>query len=229
MAVIVLVPIITCVCMILYTIALLLVSCGTISYGSITQPGDQSIIIIQGRAFNTTSATPNLRWAPQKKDFTTIVLIQNQSFELIADTGSSDTWIIGSSFLCQRDRFGQQTARNYARDGRKFGNPSNVETNCTEPLLAPTQVFKKSYGGNASISGVFQEHDLEVAGAVARNQKVAIVDEVWLKPCILCSSGTSASDLNDREIMKATPSVLESSDSDFQDSLLHISCMRTVA
>lgn len=104
-------------------------------------------------------------------EFITYIEFGDQWFQVIVDTGSSDTWLAETGFSCVTDTLAPET-----------------ESNCDfGPLYTPSSTFSQIAGENFNISygdgefliGIVGTEDVTLANITVKGQEVAIVSEAY--------------------------------------------------
>ncbi|KAK1772083.1 aspartic peptidase domain-containing protein [Phialemonium atrogriseum] len=92
----------------------------------------------------------------------------NQSFILLADTGSSDTWVVRAGFRCIDKADSSELKPEDCQYGTTYDPPDN---------LAPVdnQTFSLQYGTGIAM-GVVGFKDVTLASITVHNQTVGVVD-----------------------------------------------------
>ncbi|KAL9131294.1 MAG: hypothetical protein Q9217_000729 [Psora testacea] len=101
--------------------------------------------------------------------FATEVKVGSTIFELVIDTGSSDTWLATSGFQCVKPG----TRDFLAQSACEFG-PLYKQTSTFKPI--PDQNFDVSYTDGETLRGTFGTEDVTVAGIQVKDQQIALVD-----------------------------------------------------
>ncbi|RFU27306.1 hypothetical protein B7463_g9014, partial [Scytalidium lignicola] len=117
----------------------------------------------------TTNHSSTLISLLQGGEFATDIKLGTQTFEAIVDTGSSDTWVVQSSFTCLRIATGQP----WPASNCGFGPTYTIDSSFT-PILDVN--FNISYGSGQFLTGVFGREDVTLAG-IEINQQIAVVDQ----------------------------------------------------
>ncbi|KAL9099605.1 MAG: hypothetical protein Q9163_004912 [Psora crenata] len=102
--------------------------------------------------------------------FATEVQIGSDTYEMVIDTGSSDTWLPKSGFQCAQPGTGDFLAQSAC----EFGPLYNQKSTFT-PI--PDQNFHVTYTDGESLWGTFGTEKVTVAGIEVKNQQIAVVDK----------------------------------------------------
>ena len=105
----------------------------------------------------------------QGQTFLTDIDFAAQSFEAIVDTGSSDTWIVGTGFQCEDFFSGANVTESECAFGATYDTSSSFE-------LIPNEYFNIIYGDGEVLTGTVGRETVTVAGITVQNQQVAIVE-----------------------------------------------------
>ena len=106
--------------------------------------------------------------------FSTEVTIGNEQFQLIVDTGSSDTWVAGSDVQC----VSVTTGAPVDKASCKFGKTFTVDSTFSQ---IPDMHINGSYGDGEWINGLVGYESVTLAGINIPNQEIAIVTEVSVR------------------------------------------------
>ncbi|PYI23430.1 acid protease [Aspergillus violaceofuscus CBS 115571] len=113
--------------------------------------------------------TTTLLAAQYGTTFNVEVTIADQTFQLLVDTGSSDTYVVRNDFVCINETTNQeisQAACGYA--------PHAYHESSTYRLI-PNQTFGVQYG-NGVACGVMAREDITLAGITVPGQAIGIAD-----------------------------------------------------
>jgi hypothetical protein len=102
------------------------------------------------------------------EEFATEVTIGGQTFELIIDTGSSDTWVVETGFACTDFETGKAAAESACLFGPYYTKSSTFAQTTGE-------TFSIEYGDLESLTGIIGTEDVTVAGIEVVGQTVALV------------------------------------------------------
>lgn len=124
----------------------------------------------------TSSNIGSLRALNHGLSYTAAVNIGGQEITLVLDTGSSDTWVIDSSFKCI-SMSSQQTTPQSDCD---FGSPFYTPTDRFQQSRIQDQNFNIQYGDGEVVTGAFGFDSITFAG-ITVDQQLAVVDHAkWL-------------------------------------------------
>ncbi|KAL2831444.1 aspartic peptidase domain-containing protein [Aspergillus cavernicola] len=119
----------------------------------------------------STNATAPLVSTSYGTVFDVEVIIGGQIFQLLVDSGSSDTYVVTSDFQCiDQDSGLQQPQEDCLYDVKKTYNISDTYEKI------PNQIFGIQYG-NGIASGVIAFEEVTVAGVTVPKQRVGIADK----------------------------------------------------
>jgi aspergillopepsin I len=107
--------------------------------------------------------------ALQGQEYLAQIKFQDTDVDVIVDTGSSDTWLIESSFQCLN-----QNSQSVSQATCNFG-PTYPGTFSAEEAI-PDVNFSISYGDGEFVTGVFGKADITVAGITVPAQTVSQLD-----------------------------------------------------
>lgn len=94
--------------------------------------------------------------------FLTDITLGSQSFPVIIDTGSSDTWIAATGFTC-------------VGNGCAFASTYNADSSFSE--ISPTQNLNITYADGTYLNGVMGYESVTIAGLTIPSQEIALVTE----------------------------------------------------
>ena len=98
-------------------------------------------------AIKTSNHTSNLTSLEVGEEFATTIGFGNETFEVIVDTGSSDTWMVESGFSCVNLETGAAENETYCA----FGPTYNVTSTFTK---ISNENFNISYGDGEFLTGI---------------------------------------------------------------------------
>src|SRR5580700_6991678 len=100
--------------------------------------------------------------------FATTIEFGRESFEVVVDTGSSDTWVVGTGFQCLDKQNGTTEPEDYCGFGPTY--------NTTETFSqVPDENFNITYGDGEFLTGIAGHEKVTLAG-ITVNQTVAVVN-----------------------------------------------------
>lgn len=102
------------------------------------------------------------------EEFDTEITFGNETFEVIVDTGSSDTWVAQTGFSCADVETGDPLPESECA----FGTTYNLSSTFTE---IPDENFNITYGDGEFLTGIFGFDNITLAG-ISVNQTVAVVN-----------------------------------------------------
>jgi len=79
----------------------------------------------------------------------------NQSFDVLVDTGSSDTWLVSTGFTCFEDR------KVHPQADCRFGHPYEIDGSFTE---IPREILHSGYSGTQLATGIVGQVPVTLAG-----------------------------------------------------------------
>lgn len=124
---------------------------------------------LKGLTTPTANASTGLISLLEGQEFATEIKIGTQTFEVILDTGSSDTWVVESGFKC----VDVSTKKNESESYCNFGTPYKVEktfkTNKNER-------FKIGYGDGEFLTGIMGTEAVTMAGIKVEHQTIALAN-----------------------------------------------------
>lgn len=136
-------------------------------------------------AADNTTASTGLISLYEGEEFATGITIGGQSFQVIVDTGSSDTWVVESDFLCvdvQTEEPLNQTDCGFGpayTSTSTFQQIPNVNFNITYGMDLTSFLFPRLIrafiGDGEFLSGIFGYENTTLAGLTV-NQTIALVD-----------------------------------------------------
>jgi hypothetical protein len=104
------------------------------------------------------------------RNYIASISVGGQDLDIIIDTGSSDTWVVGGNFTCVDER-GRRAPGGYCGFGSTF--------NGTFQSVADTARFSIRYGDGTSVSGQVGYQNATVAGLTVQKQEMAFVDQAF--------------------------------------------------
>ncbi|KAJ5618488.1 Peptidase aspartic catalytic [Penicillium herquei] len=116
----------------------------------------------------TSNHTASLLSAEYGTTFNVEVTLANQTFKLLVDTGSSDTYVVRQDFVC----IDQTTNLEISQEAYRYGSQYNQSSTYH---VIPNQTFGVQYG-NGIASGVMAYEDVTLAGITVLGQIVGIAD-----------------------------------------------------
>jgi Eukaryotic aspartyl protease len=115
----------------------------------------------------TTNGTTGLISLIEGEEFATSIIIGTQTFEVILDTGSSDTWVVESDFECVDVDTDKETSESTCG----FGTTFTVDSTFSE---IKGEEFDIEYGDGEFLEGVFGTETVTIAGITVENQTIAL-------------------------------------------------------
>ncbi|KAI0315205.1 aspartic peptidase domain-containing protein [Amylostereum chailletii] len=107
----------------------------------------------------------------QDEEYSANITIGGQSFAVIIDTGSSDTWLVKEGFSCFTLDDNATTTDNCA-----FGSAGFVPADSPTYKAFPDHNFNISYGDGEFITGDVGFETVTVGGLTVTNQEIGVVD-----------------------------------------------------
>ncbi|KAF4622704.1 hypothetical protein G7Y89_g14323 [Cudoniella acicularis] len=101
------------------------------------------------------------------EEFAASVTVGTETFELIIDTGSSDTWVVETGFACTNFQTGQKAAESVCDFGPYYTKSSTF-------TAISGETFSIEYGDGESLTGVIGTEEVTVAG-IKVDQEIALV------------------------------------------------------
>lgn len=138
-----------------------------VSTASSRSPRD--LVLIRQSTAVPTNATSSLQATRFGSNFDVNVTFGNQTFLLLADTGSSDTYVMRSGFRC----FNWTDGAELPQSGCFYGNATYTPTGTISEIANET--FGVEYGAGIA-SGVMAYEDITLAGITLTGQKVGIAN-----------------------------------------------------
>lgn len=114
----------------------------------------------------TSSGNSGLLSLEEGEEFATSINVGTQTFEVIVDTGSSDTWLVETDFECVA--VGSNTVEPESECG--FGTPYTIDSTFEE---IPGEIFNITYGDGETVTGFFGTERVTLAG-ITVNQTIAL-------------------------------------------------------
>ena len=103
------------------------------------------------------------------EEYATPITIGTQTFEVIVDTGSSDTWVVESGFECIDLSTGAKTTASVCEFGPTYTIDSTFVTTANEN-------FNIEYGDGEYLTGIIGTETVTLAGIEVTDQTVAVVN-----------------------------------------------------
>ncbi|KAL2852046.1 aspartic peptidase domain-containing protein [Aspergillus pseudoustus] len=136
--------------------------------GLLVGPVASTTLPLRRRATNVTSSMVSTTYGSV---FDTEVTIGGQSFQLLVDSGSSDTYVMKTGFRCfDKDDGLELTEEECLYDLDRTYNISDTYEEI------PNQIFGIQYGAGLA-SGVMAWEEVKIAGVTVPRQRVAIADK----------------------------------------------------
>ena len=101
--------------------------------------------------------------------FATEVQVGGKPYELVLDTGSSDTWLPTPDFQCARVGTGDIIPQSECNFGSTYSPSSTFKS-------IPDLNYYVKYIDGESLTGTFGTEQVEVAGITVKNQQIALVN-----------------------------------------------------
>jgi hypothetical protein len=117
-------------------------------------------------------STTNITSLEIGSEFSTEVSFGTQTFELIIDTGSSDTWVVESGFTCTSLSTGQKTTEAACDFGPVYTKDSSFSQISGE-------TFSIEYGDGETLTGIFGTDEVTVAGIKVDQQVALVTSAEW--------------------------------------------------
>jgi hypothetical protein len=95
-----------------------------------------------------------------------------QTFTLVIDTGSSDTWVVESGFTCTDFDTGKTTSESECAFGPVYTKSSTFKAISGE-------TFSIEYGDLETLNGVFGTEDVTIAGITVDQQIATVTKAKW--------------------------------------------------
>jgi aspergillopepsin I len=92
----------------------------------------------------------------------------NQSFDVLVDTGSSDTWLVSTGFTCFEHK------KVHPQADCQFGHPYEIDGSFTE---IPGEVLHSGYGGAQVATGIVGQVPVTLAG-ITVSSHVGVVNRL---------------------------------------------------
>ncbi len=96
--------------------------------------------------------------------YTTEIEFGKETFTVVIDTGSSDTWLVENNFTCTKG----------AQSSCEFGTPY-TRTHTFSPIA--NENFEISYSDGEFLDGIFGKEKVTLAGVTVNDQQVAVVEQ----------------------------------------------------
>ncbi|RAK97350.1 acid protease [Aspergillus ibericus CBS 121593] len=119
---------------------------------------------------STSSGSSSLISLFEGEEFATSITIGSDSFDVIVDTGSSDTWVVEKGFTC----IDLDTGRTTSESSCDFGSTWTVESSFKE---IQGEEFAIEYGDGEYLYGVLGNESVTLAGITVDSTTIAVVNE----------------------------------------------------
>ncbi len=106
------------------------------------------------------------------EEFAAQVTLGTETFELIVDTGSSDTWVVETGFSCTDFETGKSAAESACEFGPYYTKSSTFKS-------ISGQTFSIEYGDLESLTGVFGTESVTIAGLTVSQQIALVTAADW--------------------------------------------------
>lgn len=103
------------------------------------------------------------------EEFATPITIGTQTFEVIVDTGSSDTWVVEAGFECIDFETGKSTTESECAFGPTYSTDSTFVQTADEN-------FNIEYGDGEYLTGIIGTETVTLAGIEVTGQTIALVN-----------------------------------------------------
>ncbi|KAJ5621692.1 hypothetical protein N7528_006475 [Penicillium herquei] len=124
---------------------------------------------LTGKSTSTTSGTGGLISLFEGEEYATEITFGTQTFDVIVDTGSSDTWVVKEGFECVDLDTGDETSESDCDFGTTYTVDSTFKTISGE-------IFEIEYGDGEYLYGYMGTETVTLA-SITVDQEVAIVTE----------------------------------------------------
>jgi len=101
--------------------------------------------------------------------FTTDITIGQQNVKLVIDTGSSDTWVVGSKFQC----LDVSSHNTIPQKQCAFGSTWNI---ANDFKVTPNENFNITYGDGETLTGIVGTERVTLAGLTVPDQTIGVVN-----------------------------------------------------
>lgn len=123
----------------------------------------------------TTNNVQALKVVGYGAEYSANVQIGGQTVSLIMDTGSADTWMVGSGFTCYDFDTGYPTTQSACL----FGTPYYTPSAAFNSSIIQNQNLNITYGDGEVVTGVFGFDNVTVAGVTVRQQIAVVKQALW--------------------------------------------------
>ncbi|KKA27648.1 hypothetical protein TD95_001230 [Thielaviopsis punctulata] len=104
------------------------------------------------------------------EEFATAITIDGESYDVIVDSGSSDTWLVQKNFSCVDVDTSAAEPESECNFGKTFSVNSKTFTKI------PNENFNIGYGDGEFLTGYLGTQDITVAGITVKNQTMGVVN-----------------------------------------------------
>ena len=118
---------------------------------------------------NGTFGTTNLTEGDSGQVFFAPITVGDQTFQVIVDTGSSDTWLVRTGFQCVNS----STNANVSESACDFG-PTYTPSSTFRQIA--NENFNTDYGDGSFVAGIAGYDDVTLAGITVKDQEIGVVD-----------------------------------------------------
>lgn len=129
----------------------------------------RSAAYVKSLTSNTTSGTTGLISLIEGEEFATSITIGTQTFEVVLDTGSSDTWVVEEGFKCVNVETEAAESESYCG----FGSTYTVDSTFSQ---IANEEFDIEYGDGEFLEGIMGTETVTIANITAKDQIIALAN-----------------------------------------------------
>ncbi|KAJ5733857.1 hypothetical protein N7493_002643 [Penicillium malachiteum] len=127
---------------------------------------------LTGKSTSTTSGTSGLISLFEGEEYATEITFGTQTFDVIVDTGSSDTWVVKEGFECIDLDTGKETSESDC----DFGTTYTVDSTLKE---ISGEIFDIEYGDGEYLYGYMGTETVTLASITVKQEVAIVTEAAW--------------------------------------------------